>query len=45
MKWVVTKSKFQAFLVPNYRAFRIPVKYVTDFDEYFDTLFSLSFKY
>ena len=24
----MVKSKFQVFLVPNYRAFRIPVKYV-----------------
>ena len=29
MECVVVKSKFQAFLVPNYRAFRIPVKYVS----------------
>ena len=25
----MVKSKFQVFLVPNYRAFRIPVKYVS----------------
>ena len=29
MEWVVVKSKFQVFLVPNYRAFRMPVKYVS----------------
>ena len=28
MEWVVVKSKFQVFLVPHYRAFQIPVKYV-----------------
>ena len=27
---VMVKSKFQVFLVPNYRAFRIPVKNVSD---------------
>lgn len=31
MGWVVVKSRFQVFLVPNYRAFRIPVKYVRYF--------------
>lgn len=31
VEWLVVRSKFQVFLVPNYRAFRITVIYVTYF--------------